>query len=162
MALRRTALKRKTPLRSKVRLAVHHAIGAFRSTTSHARRERSPAFMGWTVRQTCMVRRFVDELHRAAGARQPVPAEYLRCDGPVQADHAGNRFTDGNGKRAFDRTVIPMCRRHHEHRTNAGGTRSQAGIFYGFTCEMVRVWSNRAIEIHQRCAQLAGVEIPAC
>lgn len=166
--MKRSPLKRKTPLRvnrSKLetkRSLQRTAISSFGSTTKHARRPRAREFMGWTARQPCMVARFFDVLHRSAGNRRMILEAHLTCEGPIQCDHAGNRFTDGNGKRAHDRTCIPMCRKHHEQRTNAGGTKNQAGIFFGFGAEQVRIWSNEAIKIHHNCARLAGVEIPNC
>lgn len=148
-------LKRKTPLRAK-------RMARKPSTTKHARRERSPEFMGWTKRQPCIVRRFWQRLHELAGNRRVILESDLYCDGQIQADHAGNRFTDGDGVRAHDRTTIPMCMKHHGHRTSACGTPGQAGIFAGFTAEMVRAWSNEAIRIHHELARRAGIQIPNC
>lgn len=119
--MKRTPLVRKTPLRrSKLRLAVNHAIGAFRSSqhhgdaityalrgtkaTKHARRPRGREFMGWTSRQSCMVCRFFDRLHVAARGNVlmlGLPQHY-RCDGRIEVDHAGCRFKQGDGTRAFD------------------------------------------------------------
>lgn len=175
--VKRSPLRRKTPLRaqSSLRRAVREAavtitvdgvvmgrVKSLHSGTKHSRRERAFDFMGWTKRQPCMVRRFLDELHRAAGNRIMLLEQHVHCDGPIEADHAGNRYTQGNGTRAFDWTCIPMCRKHHRQRTDFAGTRGQAGIFFGFTCEMMRAWCNRAIEIHHALARRAGIAIPSC
>lgn len=156
---------KRSPLKRKTALRVNHRSRK-PSKTKHARRPRAFDYMAWTSRQVCIVARAGLVLHRASSSpRYDVPAivaKHLACEGPIQVDHAGNRFTDGDGKRAFDRTCIPLCRKHHEQRTNAGGTLGQAGIFYGFTAEMVRTWSNAAIEIHQQLARAAGVKIPDC
>lgn len=185
--MKRTPLQRKTPLKrtrtmrssrgSKLKRAVIEAavtitvdgvvLGRVKrlhmtKTTKHARRERGREYMAWTSRQPCMVARFWQRLHTHAGNRRLVLEMHLCCDGPIQVDHAGNRFTDGDGTRAFDRTVIPMCRKHHEQRTNACGTPGQAGIFAGFDADMVRAWSDEAIRIHQSLARFAGIAIPDC
>lgn len=168
--MKRSALKRKTPMLriSHKRRKISAAISTFASSlvgdgkTKHARRPRALDFMGWTKRQPCMVRQWLDELHAAAGNRIVLRDEDLWCSGLIEADHAGNRFTQGDGKRAYDWTCIPLCKKHHEQRTNAAGTRGQAGIFFGFTCEMLRSWCNEAIRIHHMRARAQGIAIPTC
>lgn len=40
------------------------------------------------------------------------------CLGAVEADHAGLR---GLGQKCSDRETIPLCRRHHQERTDGNG-----------------------------------------
>lgn len=159
---RSTPLRRTRSLRTTSRLTRRTRISARSKTNSHARRERGLDFMGWTSRQPCMVRRFWQELHRTAGGKRTLMEHHLDCDGRIEVDHAGDRFAQGNGTRAFDWTCIPLCRRHHQMRTSWAGTLGQAGIFYGYTLEQHRRWCDAAIAIHHKLASAARVEVPAC
>ena len=96
--MKRTALKRKTPMRS----------GSKRS--AYRRRERDYEHMAIVRRLPCSVRTLI------GGTRF---AELLGndalCAGEVQADHMGRRTM---GMKAKDDSCAPMCRKHHDHRTN--------------------------------------------
>jgi len=94
--VKRTALKRKTPLRRRTRLRPF-------GNTKYRRRERDVDFMLFVLTQPCAVRSLA-----RAGA----------CDGRVQADHAGAR---GLGVKAPDDTCIPLCMKHHGQRTDYRG-----------------------------------------
>jgi len=163
--MKRTPLKRYTPLR--VSLPPRHgkmraAIDAFKmSQTKHARRPRGREFMAWTSTRCCSVAR-ASGWRQVLVSRYPELAPFERCDGPIQVDHAGCRFKQGDGTRAFDWTCIPMCRRHHEMRTNYGGQIGQAGIFYRFTKALMRAWCDALITLHHADARRAGVAIPNC
>lgn len=58
------------------------------------------------------------------------------CSGRIEVHHAGDRFKDGDGTRANDDTVIPMCNGHHraitEHR----------GPFADWPKWLVRAWQD--------------------
>ncbi|MDQ3276641.1 MAG: hypothetical protein M3Q39_16825 [Actinomycetota bacterium] len=106
---RRTPLKR-SPMRRKAK------------STSYARRERDVPHMMLVKSLPCL-------LHGELGAG--------RCSGEVQADHAG--LGRGLGQKADDRTCIPLCRTHHQHRTDS------AGFFKSLTREERRHWIRVAI-----------------
>ena len=74
----------------------------------------------------------------------------MDCWGQVEADHAGQRPV---GRKADDDTAIPMCRRHHQDRTDA------RGIFYGLQAGEMRRWCQERIEETRTTitAQRAGV-----
>lgn len=55
----------------------------------------------------------------------------------VEADHAGER---AYSQKAPDGTTIPMCRRHHQDRTDS------TGYFEGFDAAMMREWCDQAID----------------
>lgn len=44
--------------------------------------------------------------------------ELSRCEGVVEADHAGRR---GMGQKCPDEQVIPLCTKHHRERTDFSG-----------------------------------------
>jgi hypothetical protein len=96
--MKRTPLKRKTPLRRE----------GSRGDTKYRRRPRDLEYMKWVRRQPCCARNF---------ATTP-------CEGRVQADHAGRR---GMRQKADDRTCIPLCRRHHRERDNFHGAFKEWG-----------------------------------
>lgn len=160
--MKRSPLARRTPLkRTRMKLAVHLFASATgtpqrKSTTKHARRERAFDFMGWVKRQRCTVAVAWQALHTHAGNGTVIKLADLHCDGAIEADHAGNRFTDGDGTRAFDRTCIPLCSKHHRQRTD------YRGIFLGFDSRMMRSWCNEAIRLTQGLAKASGVQVPAC
>ena len=155
--MKRTPIRRKTGLR---RNAIQRAIDSFkishRSMTKHARRPRAFDFMGWVKRQPCTVALAFEALHRHVGYTRGVSLPDLKCEGAVEADHAGNRFRDGDGTRAFDRTCIPLCSKHHRQRTD------YRGIFSNFTSGMMRDWCDEAVRLTHGLARAAGIEIPTC
>lgn len=123
MIARRTPLKR-TPFRR----------GAKKS--KYARRPRAIDYM-----------LFVKTLPCAAFG---VSAEY-QCDGPIEADHAGER---GLGQKSPDSTCIPLCSSHHRHRHNV------SGAFAGWSRERMRAWLNQRICVTQRLAMGMRIEVP--
>ena len=159
---RSTPLRRTISLRTRSPLARRTRLSARSKTNSYARRPRGHDFMSWTAQQPCMVRRFFHELHAAAGRPTMLLEQHLECEGRIEVDHAGNRFTQGNGKRAYDWTCIPLCTRHHRMRTSAAGTLGQAGIFYGYSLEALRRWCDAAIALHHANARRARIEVPTC
>lgn len=91
--MKRTPLKRKTRLKQRATRRPDKR-SAYRS------RERDTAFMLWVKTLPCM-------------------AEKLSpCGGVIEADHTGGR---GIGRKADDRTCIPLCTRHHRERTDWTG-----------------------------------------
>lgn len=159
--MRRTPLKRSTPLRVRSGLNRTTRLRA-RGDTKHARRPRGDEYMAWISKQRCTVCRFWKRLHEASGARTILNESDLKCDGRIDVDHAGCRYTQGDGTRAFDWTCIPLCRRHHQMRTANAGTPGQAGIFSGYTREQHRRWCDAAIALQHELAGKARVEVPTC
>ena len=106
-----------------------------RSRSSYARRERAFPYMGWVKTLPCL-------LTYAGG-----------CQGVIEADHAGDR---GVGRKAPDRTCIPLCTRHHWERTN------MKGYFASFDAPRMREWRHMAIANVHAVAIHAGVAIPDC
>lgn len=140
------SLKRKTPLRAR---RMRDAIATFgtkapgpRRKSKHARRLRDLDFMGWVKRQRCVATVITPP------GRHP---HQVRCEGPIEADHAGDRFAQGDGIRAHDATCIPLCRLHHRDRTD------RAGVFAFVSKPDHRAWCDRAIAYTQRCARLVGL-----
>lgn len=155
-------VNRSTPLR-RTRTPLRRTRFMHSSRKSkHARRERGHDFMGWTSQQPCMVGRFWRELHIEHVDTVASGEQHLECEGRIEVDHAGCRFTQGNGTRAFDWTCIPLCTKHHRMRTSWAGTLGQAGIFFGYSLEALRRWCDAAIAIHHALASRARVEVPAC
>ncbi len=65
----------------------------------------------------------------------------MRCHvcqrvGPSDPDHMGSRPL---GRKADDDTCVPMCRQHHQERTDV------TGYFKGFACVTMREWCQTAI-----------------
>jgi hypothetical protein len=92
--MKRTALKRRTPIRRKAWMKRGKVKSAYR------RRTRDFSFMQWARRQPCVAR------------------PLSMCEGRVQADHAGKR---GLGQKCPDHECIPLCRTHHMQRTAFAG-----------------------------------------
>ena len=117
--MKRTPLKRKTPMRrQRVRMKA-------RGNTKYRRRERDVDFMLFVLTQPCV-------LAGVAGAG--------RCDGRVQADHAGAR---GMGVKAPDNTCVPLCLKHHGNRTD------YRGFFRDWRGERMRAWCDLTISYTQ-------------
>jgi hypothetical protein len=160
-------MMRRTPLKRSSGLSVSSGLSRttrlrVRGNTKHARRERGDEYMAWTSRQRCFACRFWQRLHLASGARTILVEDHLKCDGRIEVDHAGCRFEQGDGKRAYDWTVIPLCTRHHRMRTSWAGTLGQAGIFFGYSREAMRRWCDAAIALQHELAGKARVEVPTC
>lgn len=124
--------------------------------SKYARRPRALAYMQWVKTLPCWfyglaISRI--EIDDAIGMAYSVPAPVTRCDGPIEADHAGDRPL---GIKAHDRTCIPLCRKHHRDRTD------YRGYFSDLSGEQMRAWCNTAIEMTQNLARWHGVEVPEC
>lgn len=149
--MKRTALKRKTPLRanhSTKQALRRSAISAFGSTTKHARRPRAPeGWFLWVKSQPC----FVAWLRSKSLGLLPTP-----CCAVIDADHMGNRFTQGNGTRALDSTCVSICHDHHMERHGL------TGAFKNFTGEDMQVFTATGVQWMQNRARAAGIEIPNC
>jgi len=69
------------------------------------------------------------------------------CEGPIEADHAGQR---GVGRKAHDATCSPLCRYHH-----------RASRFpRSWSQDQRRAWLHAAVVYTQACARSAGVTVP--
>jgi hypothetical protein len=110
---RRIGLRRKTWLRSVSR------------TKKYRRRDRDWDFMAYVLWLPC-------ELRNVLGAG--------RCQGRVQADHAGQRPF---GQKSQDDTCIPLCEKHHTNRTD------YRGYFKNWTGVQMREWNDRVIHVTQ-------------
>ena len=110
--LRRTPLNRGTkPLRRKTWMKQR------RAKPRRSGREIDPAFMAWVRRQPCSVR-----------LDPPDPNRLTPCTGRLEADHQGAR---PGGRKSNDWECVPMCKYHHEERTNHFGAfrdMKQAGL----------------------------------
>jgi hypothetical protein len=87
--VKRTPLRRRTPLRSRAA-----AAPAAKRQSKYKSRSRHTAYMLWVKCQPCLMR-----------------GVWGSCEGCVEADHAGPR---GAGRKAHDSTVIPLCHYHHQ------------------------------------------------
>lgn len=162
--MKRTPLKRKTPLRAKLavfdhitktgsrfRLAISHRIATItkRSKTKHARRERAPAeWFQFVKSQPC----FVAWLWLVGGLEdRPTP-----CSDTIDADHMGDRMKDGDGTRARDSTCVSICHGHHMER------HAFVGAFEKFNREAMRTFTSTGVQWMHNRARAAGVEIPSC
>jgi hypothetical protein len=126
--------------------------------SSYASRERAPEYMRWVRTLSCVVGIAFDRLWRAAGIATGIPTAKacdLRCDGPIEANHAGVRIA-GLGTKALDRTCVAMCREHHRQWTE------YAGIFSGLTHVQRRAIAEDMVLITHTLAERRGVEVPTC
>jgi hypothetical protein len=60
-----------------------------------------------------------------------------RCEGPIEADHAGHRPL---GRKCHDDEAIPLCRRAHRERTDF------SGAFKSWKKARMRAWLDYAIQ----------------
>lgn len=109
---------------------------AAKRSNKYSRRLRDRERMGWCKMQACTVAEIGFDALRAVAT---IPAALWRCDGVIEADHAGERIA-GKGTKAPDDTVIPMCTRHHRDRTES------KGIFAYMSPEQRKQWRDRAVE----------------
>jgi hypothetical protein len=74
-----------------------------------------------------------------------------RCDGPVEADHAGGIAGDrrGTGRKAPDSTCIPLCKLHHSSR-----------FPHAWLKDKRRAWLDAAIEYTRAVLTAHGVDVP--
>lgn len=124
--MKRSHLKRRTPLRRKTRLRT-------RRKSAYKRRPRDTPYMMWIKRQPCCARAF---------------SHLSRCFGRIEADHAGGGRAKGH--KAPDRTCIPMCQRHHGQRD------AFKGPFRDWDHDRMRRWLDHQITLHQAEYQLQG------
>lgn len=153
--MRRTELKRRTPLRAK------KAMLRGKSNSRYAQRERAWFFMGWVKTQPCCI----SSIGTAGIIDLPLSlatVDLFRCRhrfdakcGVVEADHAGERQR-GSDSKSKDRDTIPLCYGHHWDRTNS------RGIFEHMTKPQRVEWRVAAIEHTHNQARMQGVEIPDC
>lgn len=174
--MRRTPLKRRTPLRAKYKSVPHAdqklaALGvrtltdfpsegkliarAARRATKHARRERAESrWFVWVKSQPCFVlalARF-DVIIDVLDAN---PSFITPCTGGIDADHMGSKMRDGgDGEMAADRTCVSICHGHHMERHDFTGT------FKGFNQERMRTFLTAGVAWMHMRAQQQGVEIP--
>lgn len=126
--MKRTPLKRKTPLRraaqkaDKLKLGRNSPMRGRKESVRRSDRKREPEYRRWIKLQPCC----------ASGLSQ--------CYGEVEADHAGRR---PYGRKADDNTCIPLCQRHHEQRA------SFHGPFKTWNQAMMRLWLHGHILVYQ-------------
>ncbi len=151
--LKRTTAMKRGPWRRKGK--------ASRAKSSYRRRPRFVDYMLWVKTLPCVVQTLgVPLAPRASGeATSPLDIPSLStlerweaCTiGEVEADHAGPRAM---GRKAHDATCIPICKVHHDMRTNGWG------LFWDYTLEMKREWKTKAIAHTQQRAREQGIAIP--
>ncbi len=142
--MKRSSLKRKTPLRaSNSPGKPRKRLPAKRATERRSSRVRDEEYLAWCRQQPCMVREFFASIPRAAdGSRaqnideaiEAVLVERLEahgggCWGPTDPEHerSGGAEGPGMGQKASDRRAWPCCRGHHDQRHNTA-----SGIFKGW------------------------------
>ena len=120
---------KRTPLRRKTAMQRTPMRRGKRST--YAKRPRDRAFMEFVHTLPCAVMSY----------RMPWEHELTACNGPIEADHMGDR---GLSHKADDDTVVPMCNQHHVERT------IHRGVFWHATKEQLREWRSLVIEDTQK------------
>jgi hypothetical protein len=133
--VKRTALKRKTPLRTTKSMP-RRATGVDRALVAAGARKRKaggdPAYLERVRRLTCLVGPYIH-----------------RCDGPIEAHHAGAR--PGVSLKAHDHTAVPLCKVAHTE------WHAATGWAKGMNREDRRAWADAAIARTQ--ARLLGAEV---
>lgn len=114
-------LSRYTPLRRKTPLRSRSR------TKKYALRERDQDYLAFIRWCKCCL----------AGN-----SEY-ECRGRVEADHAGEK---AGWQKADDATCIPLCHRHHRHRT---GDINGTGHFKGWSRDRKDAWRREQIKFHR-------------
>jgi hypothetical protein len=122
--VKRTHLKRKTSLKRQRPVVP-------RAKTKYRARPRDLEYMAWVRRQPCCA---------AFPGRVQADPPVRDCYGPIEADHAGLRSV---GRKADDRTCIPLCRHHHRCRG------SFSGVFRTWTKAQMRVWLDAMVRWYQ-------------
>lgn len=140
-------MRRKAPLRRKTRIRP-------RSTTSkYARRPRNFAYMAAVRRLECLVSVWVRLWNDPRAdvvsvvALPPMREGHWSCEGPMEADHLGERPF---GQKAADETCGALCRKHHRHRTDF------SGVFSSFTQATMRQWVAWALKTTARMLPSEG------
>jgi hypothetical protein len=126
--MKRAPIPRRKPLRARARL--RRGTSAPKPRSKYSQRERFTAYMLWVKGQPCLMRSI-----------------WGRCEGRVEADHAGPR---GVGRKAHDSTCIPLCCHHH------GASRFPRA----WSQDRRRAWLYAAVVYTQACARAAGVAVP--
>lgn len=116
--MKRTALARRTPLTRKTPLRPRSR------TKKYARRDRDHDYMRFIRWCSCALK----------------DAKDATCNGHTEADHQGVRPL---GQKAPDTTCVPMCVRHHRHRTDL------VGYFKGWDAARMRAWCDQKIHFYQ-------------
>lgn len=157
--MKRTPLRRRTPLRAKV---TRRAPMRSRKT-KHALRDRAPAaWQDWIHAQPCFVRWLVSQPSFTASEQMMAKLkldvrDLTLCVGGVEADHMGSKMRDGgDGEMAADRTCVSMCHGHHQERHAFTGT------FKHYVQEDMRAFLAAGIAWMHARAEAQGVEIPEC
>lgn len=126
------------------------------STTKHALRPRAPdAWWLFVKTRPCFVLVLLGDREIAGRFDW---TELTPCSGSIEADHMGNRFTQGDGTRAWDWTCVGLCNGHHFERTHVRVART----FSRFTREQVAEFCQLGIEWTHAQARSLGVDIPTC
>lgn len=119
------------PIIRKRERRIRQALGTARRRSAYASRERDTEYMRFVKTLTCAA-------SSATWAAMPwhIDPVHVRCRGPIEADHMGAR---GVGRKADDRTCVPMCQSHHRDRTD------HAGLFKHATKDQLRTWRAQVI-----------------
>lgn len=136
--MKRTALKRKTPLRRRPRK--QRVVGGAVRGTSYSRRARDWDRMDWIKHQPCALARPFDKrpAEWLGPWSSPCPAFFA---GHVEAHHAGVR---GLGQKAGDDTCIPLCSFHH------GALTDRRVPFRGWPRGAVKTWELAMVAEYRR------------
>lgn len=127
--MKRTPIKRKTPLRTKRRVVA-------RPPRRTKRAGSDPAYLARVRLLPCCA-----PYERVVGG--PLRGGELKvCSGRIHAHHAGRK--PGTGLKANDLTAIPLCAAHHME------WHSGTNTFRGWTKEQRREWSDERIAETQR------------
>lgn len=127
---------------------------------AYADRPRAMDYMGWVRTMPCTLE-IIGLAGMATTGLVLVAAitsgfsAALRCEGRIEADHAGERIA-GASTKSLDRDCIPLCNAHHGQRTRSDG------VFSVLTREQRREWCIAAIKHTHEQAAAHGVEIPEC
>jgi hypothetical protein len=115
-------MKRSGPLARTAPLVRKTRLRPRSKTKKYARRFRDRDFMAFVAKQPCHL------------------AHTGKCYGRVQVDHAGNHAF---GQRSPDNETIPLCRRHHQQRTD------YRGYFKDFNATSMQEWRLRAVHFYR-------------
>lgn len=133
--MKRTPLKRKTPLRTKRRMVRKAPRRLKRAGSDPAYLERVrglPCVLVSVLAWETVPNLLID----------PPFTDHERCWGSIEAHHAGKR--PGVGMKCSDRETHPFCHRHHQWWTD------HAGWFAGWSKYRRRKWADERIAETQR------------
>lgn len=129
--MKRTALKRKTPIARGAPMQ-RRPMRRKRGSTSYSRRDRDMPRMGWCKTLPCLLSRpsapFIELWHG--------PSDLDPCRGPVEAHHAGEH---AGWQKPPDDTVLPLCDHHHDDLTD------RRGVFAGWPKLSLKAWELAAV-----------------